>query len=250
MDLKYEKPSFRYMIDMILEFQKTEQGDFFKESLYYFYEDIDKDKFNRLEEEQRNKYIESFFEPLYKANESLFLEKIKDYQLHWDNNKEIIISTFEDIFDIRLGELFNNMIGQISLNPVCPRFLDTYTFDIFYLNSQKGALGISLHEIIHFVWFKKWNEHFKDNYSEYETPSLKWIFSEIVVDAILRDDRIKDLNPYERTSYEYFYDIEIEGENMMDIIYDLYKSNDIISFMERGYAFVIKYEDDIRNVMY
>lgn len=238
------------MIDIILEFQEPDQGEFFKESLFYFYPDIDKDKFNSLEKVQRNKYLESFFEPLYQVNESLFIEKIKDYQLYWDNNKEVIVFTFEDIFDMSLRESFNDMIGQISLNPICPRFLDTNTFDIFYLNSHKGALGLSLHEIVHFVWFKKWNEHFKDDYTEYETPSLKWIFSEIVVDAILRDDRIIDLNPYEKTSYEYFYEIEIEGKNMMDCIYDLYKNNNIISFMEKGYAYVMKYEDEIRAVMY
>ena len=61
------------------------------------------------------------------------------------------------------------------MNPICPRFLKERFFDVFYKNSEYGALGMSIHEMIHYVWFYVWNRLFNDSYDEYETPSLKWI---------------------------------------------------------------------------
>ncbi|MCB2286611.1 hypothetical protein LGK99_05770 [Clostridium algidicarnis] len=113
------------------------------------------------------------------------------------------------------------MLAYILLNPISPRYLDNDSFDIFYLNSEKGALGLSLHEIIHFVWFYVWNNHFNDNYKEYETPNLKWILSEMVVEPIMRDERVKSINPYFEGGgcmYPYFNILKIEDKPILDIL--------------------------------
>ena len=83
------------------------------------------------------------------------------------------------------------MTANISLNPISPHFLKEQSFNVFYMNSEKGALGLSLHEVIHYFWFYVLNHHFDDSYGEYETPSLKWILSEMVVETIMSDERIK-----------------------------------------------------------
>lgn len=82
-----------------------------------------------------------------------------------------------------------------SLNPIEPRFLKEHCYDTFYLNSAKGAIGDGIHEIIHFIWFYVWNQLFGDNYDEYERPSLKWILSEMVVESVMRDERLSSINP-------------------------------------------------------
>ncbi len=67
-----------------------------------------------------------------------------------------------------------------------------------WLSGGRGDafLGVTLHEIIHFVWFHVWNQEFRDSYEEYERPSLKWILSEMVVESIMTDPRPSELNPY------------------------------------------------------
>jgi hypothetical protein len=40
-----------------------------------------------------------------------------------------------------------------------------HSFDIFYLNSEEGAIGEAIHEMIHFVWFYVWNKTFGDSYA-------------------------------------------------------------------------------------
>lgn len=251
MNLTFKNQGYDYMLEAILEFQGEEQGEFFRESLYMFYPSFDKDKMNSLTTEERKEYIDSELRQIYDDNEVLLEDKIKAYQAHWDNNQGVIEKTFEEIFDMKLKSEFNFMEGKISLNPVSPRYIETSTFDVFYLNSERGALGLSLHEITHFLWFKKWQDIFKDNPEEYGAPHLKWIFSEMVVESILSDERLKVLNPYTgHNVYEYFYKLELCGQPVLDILDKLYRENSIDEFMKKGFEFCKDNEALIRSVMY
>lgn len=251
MKLTFENPGYAYMLQSILEFQGDNQGEFFREALYKFYPNFNKEKMDSLDTRGKKEYIDSVTKDIYEEKKKLLEEKVIAYQKHWDENKEIIQQAFEEIFNMNLDNEFNSMKGNISLNPICPRYLNTNTFDIFYLNSERGALGLALHEITHFIWFKKWQEIFKDNPEEYEYPSLKWIFSEMVVESILSDERLKALNPYTGENvYEYFYKLKLDGELVLDILDKLYKENSIKDFMERGFEFCKAQEALIRSVMY
>lgn len=111
---------------------------------------------------------------------------------------------------------------------------------------------MAIHEIIHFVWFHVWNELFGDSYDEYESPSMKWIFSEMVVESIMSDERLCSLNPYFPREnggciYPYFFDMEANGENVLATLNDMYKNKKINDFMKDGYAYCIANEKEIRN---
>lgn len=123
----------------------------------------------------------------------------------------------------------------------------------FYIEHQsnikeKGALGVSIHELIHFVWFYVWHNHFHDSYEEYETPNLKWIFSEIVVEPIMRVPRLSSINPYFKTGcvYDYFYTMKIKGKPILDTMNTKYKTLPITTFMEEGYNYCLTHEKEIR----
>ena len=53
---------------------------------------------------------------------------------------------WSDAFDTDTRILFKDLTGYVGMNPICPRFLQKHYFDIFYKNSERGALGMSLHE--------------------------------------------------------------------------------------------------------
>ena len=91
--------------------------------------------------------------------------------------------------------LFNDLCCCVSMNPIEPRFLREHRFDLFYKNSEKGAIGQCIHEIIHFAWFYVWHEIFQDSWGEYERPSLKWILSEMVVGSCTINERQLRLLP-------------------------------------------------------
>ena len=250
MDLIYKYPGKEYSINSILEFQRDEQSAFWSEPLFHFFPNIDRELFKSFNYSQRVNYLNEFFNKFSMENEPHINEKIIKYNEIWKLYKSQIVDALEEAFEINLDNVFNNMVVYISFNPISPRYLDNDSFDVFFLNSERGALGISLHEIIHFVWFYIWNNHFNDNYEEYETPNLKWILSEMVVDSIMRDDRLKSINPYFNDGgcvYSYFYTLKIDDEPILDILYDMYKKMPITDFMEKSYELCLIHELKIRK---
>lgn len=157
---------------------------------------------------------------------------------------------FSDAFGLDTRVLFNGLTVNITLNPICPRYLEEHAFDLFYLNSPQGALGMSLHEMTHFLWFHLWQNRFGDTPAEYESPSLKWVFSEMAAAPILGDGRLSALNPYrDGCVYDYFYTMTVEGTPVLDTMGQMYRSLPIGEFMEQGYAWCLRHEGEIRGQM-
>ncbi len=251
MELTYKIPSFEYMINSILEIETENMDDCFKGDLFYFYPSIDKQIFYKLEEGARIEYLTSSLRDIYIKEQDTFVQKINSYNQYWQENKEIIIEAFQDAFKINLKNELNDMVSYINLNPVCPRYLHNNTFDIFYFNSERGALGISLHEIVHFIWFKIWQEYFHDEVTDYELPHLKWVFSEMIPELIMRDERLRTRNPYfdGHCVYEYFYEIKIDEKPILDILFEMYSTLPMHEFMVKGYEFCQQHEEYIRSCM-
>ena len=253
MDLTFGLPSFEYMAEKIAAFQSDETSDFFSDSLYLFYPQFDRKRMASLDQPERVNYVCSELSSVYQNELPLLQEKCISYQNEWDRHRPVIQSTFENLFSIDLKGILNDMTANITLNPVCPRFLVSHSFDIFYLNSPAGALGLSLHEIVHFLWFQIWQKLFLDNPAEYESPNLKWVFSEMVVDLFLNHPCLRPLNPYltkgNGTIYEYFDRMTIGGQPALPQMKQLYLSNSISEFMEKGYSLCLQHESEIRSAM-
>lgn len=250
MKLEYKKPELEYSVESIMLFHDGTQSEYWTESLFYFYPQIDKTKFQSLEVYQRKEYLKDV---LSKVILTIDLDKkVIEYQKYWDTNVSDIQKALEDAFDLSLTDKFNDMVAYITLNPICPRYLENNSFDTFYLNSERGALGMVLHEIIHFIWFFVWSSHFHDEKAEYESPYMKWIFSEMVVDPIMRHDkRLSSINPYFNNGcvYDYFYTMKIDDTPILGTMLNLYENNSIIAFMEKGYQYCLEHEEEIRNQM-
>lgn len=150
-------------------------------------------------------------------------EKVALYTRHWITCKPQITAALSDAFGVDCANLFNDIRCNLSLNPIEPRFLKERCYDTFYLNSERGAIGGGIHEIVHFVWFYVWNRLFGDNDDEYERPSLKWILSEMVVESVMKDERLSSINPYFPREnggciYPYFFDMMVDGKLILDTL--------------------------------
>ncbi|MBQ2861443.1 MAG: hypothetical protein IJE83_01500, partial [Oscillospiraceae bacterium] len=175
MDITYKNPGYEYSIESIMLFQTDEQTPFWSDSVLYFYPQIDKTELEKRNFEEKKEYIYNVLEEVYGNIKDELESKIIRYNEHFQNHRSQIEDALSEAFELDSGLLFNDLTGNITMNPVCPRFLQEKYFDVFYLNSERGALGLSIHEVIHYFWFYVWNKHFGDSYEEYETPSLKWI---------------------------------------------------------------------------
>ncbi|WP_167954858.1 hypothetical protein [Anaerosporobacter faecicola] len=251
MNLRFINPGIDYMLESIMAFQSDDETAFWSDSLYYFYPQLDKHKAQKMGYLDRRRYIERVIRTLYVDLEKSINTKVASYSKHWEDNKEQITNALSEAFEINCSDLFEDIACNISMNPVSPRFLEEKYFEVFYLNSERGALGVALHEIIHIIWFYVWNQVFGDNYDEYERPSIKWILSEMVVESIMKDKRLRSINPYFPREnggciYPYFFDMKVNNCLVLDTIDEMYQTQDIKSFMKNSYNFCLKYEDEIR----
>ena len=252
MHIEFTNPGFEYMLNSIMEFQKDDVSSFWNDSLFYFFKELDKEYAYSLLPEKRREYFEEKMLEIYRANEKLLEEKLQAYSRYWNLHRVEIEQAFSDAFEVDCSNLFNDLVCKISLNPISPRYLKEHTFDVFYLNSERGALGNALHEMVHFVWFAVWSDLFKDSYEEYENPSLKWILSELVVEAVMSDERLCSLNPYYPREqggciYPYFFTMKIEGVPITDTVREMYRTMKISEFMKKSYEYCQKHEAEIRE---
>lgn len=252
MELKFCYPGVGYSVESILEFTKEGQTGFWSEPVFSFFPQIDREGFLSGTTEDRRRYLTGFFAEYAAQMKEELAEKIEVYNRQWQENRASVIAALEEAFDTDLTDELSDLCARITFNPISPRYLEDHAFDVFYRNGPKGALGSSLHEIIHFVWFLVWQRHFHDDPREYETPHLKWIFSEMAVEPVMRDERLASLNPYyvsKSCVYPYFYTLEIQGEKLLDHLYDMYRSMPIDRFMKWGYDYCLEHESQIREHM-
>ena len=252
MNITYRNPGYDHSIDSISLFLTGEETPFWSEPIFHFYPQLDKNTLSSCNPAEKHKYLNDVFRGIYENLKEEIDKKVICYNDHFQNHKGQIEDALSDAFGLDARTLFNDLTCNVILNPICPRFLNERYFDVFYLSSERGALGLSLHEVIHYFWFHVWNGHFGDSYDEYETPSLKWILSEMVVEAIMSDDRLSSLNPYFPKEnggciYPYFQNMIVNGYPVLNTIDTLYRRNSITNFMEEAYAYCLKYENEIRK---
>lgn len=252
MEVTFVNPGIEYMLERIMDFQTEEESAFWSEPLYHFYPQLDKAYAASIPFRERKNYVAQRMRAVYTELEPTVNHKTELYANHWNRCKTQITEALTDAFEIDCGSLFNDIRCNLSMNPIEPRFLQERCYDTFYLNSERGAIGRGIHELIHFVWFFVWNRRFGDSYEEYERPSLKWLLSEMVVEPIMRDERLRSLNPYfprERGGcvYPYFYDMLVDGNPILDTLDAMYRAQSIGDFMQNSYAYCRDHEAQIRE---
>ncbi len=252
MEITFVNPGADYMIWQITTFQTENESAFWSEPLYRFYPQFDKAYVESLPFPERRAYFEGTLRTVYAGLADTINEKLSLYSAHWAACKEQSTAALSDAFDVDCSKLFHDLRCNVTMNPIMPRFLQEHSFDVFYLSSDKGAVGLALHELVHFVWFYVWNRLFGDSYDEYERPSLKWILSEMVVEPVMKDERLSSINPYFPREhggcvYPYFFDMEVDGKLVLDTLDAMYRSQRIEDFMRDSYAYCRKYETEIRE---
>lgn len=252
MHIEFSNPGFEHSIESMLLFQTDGESAYWTDSIYYFYPTLNKSHVDSLSADEKREYMTAELRKIYHSLQNVWSEKLEAYNAHWENHRTQINDALSDAFDVNAHALFNDLKGYITLNPVCPRFLKEHYIDVFHLNSHRGCIGLTIHEMIHFLWFHVWNAIHHDSYDEYERPSLKWILSEMVVESIMRDERLSSINPYFPREnggcvYGYFQNMVIENRPILETLDEIYRSNPMPEFMKYSYDYCLKNEAAIRT---
>ncbi len=164
-------------------------------------------------------------------------EKIKAISTLWNNGKQEINRILCNIFECRQSDII--IKAYLSVNCVCPYNFAEKRIYINYRKSADEMLETCIHELIHYYWFEKWNKLFADKYDE----SLVRAFSEIAIDALFFETELKPYCVREYPAHKHFYDINYQGQNMIEYFRKLYRNNSITQFMKSGIEIV----SDIKN---
>lgn len=248
MKLKFEKATFQYTCKSISEFFGEGAMEDFQEYICEVYPSIILDEIKRVNGAEKENYIKNKIRVIYDKEKNIMCEKVSEYQKKWDEHRSEIVNCFSEIFGCDANNVMNEIKVRVGINPICPRYLEEGEFDTYYKLNSKQNITNCIHELTHFVWFDCWKKIFKDYKEEsFEHPNIVWIFSEIAIDPILRDDRIKKFCSLEKPAYECFYGIQIEDKNMIEEIRKLYKNNCIEAFMKKGIEYCNLHENILKK---
>lgn len=243
-----EKPD---TVANILKFQTDGVSAYWREKLFRAYPFLDENLCAKLPWEARKQYLTDELSAFYDKITPQLQQKLIATQKVWATNKAAVNDTYSKVFNVDCCSILNDMVAGISLNPICPRFLKEKFFSVVWAGDDDNFLKTALHEMIHFVWFYVWQQHFADKAEEYEKPHLKWILSELVIDTLVKDTAIRNLYPEahrQQPAYKYFYQMNINDTPILHTLSALNKqAKNIEEFMEISYKYCLENEASIRK---
>lgn len=196
---------------------------------------------------QCRKYAEVYLKENRKT-----LEKAKEkFEKSWAENEEEVYTTLSRDFETDFPEGVSEIRARISINPINPRYLDKWSYDVFYRASDDRMKEISIHEIIHFLYFKKWLEVFP-NYDKktFNGPHSEWKLSEILVNPIMNNNPIiqKIVNGKQFDGYKEFQKIKIGDETLNEFFGNIYREHlegkiSFADFIKRAWDEYQKHQD-------
>ena len=169
------------------------------------------------------KRFREFLENLRTSEQEQILEAKNKIESEWGKVGLEFLKTLSEHFETNWPE-DKEIIGFVTAMPTYPGFLDDYQFCVGYHGDTARAIETSAHEVLHFLWFKKWEEVFPEiPRNEYETPHLVWRLSEIMDPIILQcNPIIKELINPKRWGYDSFKKIKIGEVSMTEFFKKIY----------------------------
>ncbi|OGH79107.1 MAG: hypothetical protein A2469_04730 [Candidatus Magasanikbacteria bacterium RIFOXYC2_FULL_40_16] len=170
--------------------------------------------------------------------------KIK-YNKKWQMIENKYFKLLSGIMDIDWPKNRKIITAEISINTICPRFLDEWSFSIFY-NYKKlsHAMETIMHETCHFLYFEKWKKIYPNmDIKKFESPYIEWHLSEIFAPVILNDFRVQKLLKQKAFFYPEHEKIKIDNKKATAYFTDLYiknmkKGGNFEEFLKQAYKVI------------
>ena len=244
MDFKLQQKTIECSAEIIYEFA-FENKNVNKNLLEYF--SINVDDFKNANSKGKLQIIKEATKSLYDKNAILFKQKQAEIdQLLTKRQKEI-----EKILSQTFNLLINKTIKvYLGVCPICPRYLNDFSFDICIFESNEGILQTIIHELIHFYWFAKMeNMGYKLSAQDKECPSLPWLITEIVVDSIFKNTNLKQFLFNQEPAYHVFYSATINGQNLIESFNNMFAaSQNIEEFISATMEFMEENKTELANL--
>lgn len=175
-------------------------------------------------------------------DEDKLLETLNRAKNLWSNIECNVLEILSSIFETKYENTQEYGLN-ISINPVCPRFLEDHSFDIWVNMTNDEIISNIIHELLHFYWFDYWdNKFFKLKSDQKEFPSTEWVFSELAIDSLITQTKLNKFVHNSQPAYDYFYNISFNNENIINKLRNIFQNNSLYEFMLKGYEYINQQE--------
>ncbi|MFI3307402.1 MAG: hypothetical protein R3Y21_02425 [Mycoplasmatota bacterium] len=184
---------------------------------------------------------------LIKEQYDLFVLENKDLVGEYD----LLISKYSGKYFDLLNEYFKidkdySVNAGVGLLPIFPRNIKEESYCITKM-SDEDVVSVFMHEACHFAFFEKCRVLFENLIDEdLNNPSLLWYLSEIVIDPILNRDEFQLCFKYNFRAYDNFYSVVINGQNLVEVIKDIFDNNSIDDSIKITYDYLLDNEKEFR----
>ena len=173
----------------------------------------------------RLEFIKKYAVEYWLKNKKTIEKNRREYEKNWKKIEKRFFTDLENIIGTEFPK--NKTISaHISINPICPRFLDKWSFNIFHKFNVKRSKEIVMHECCHFMYFKKWKEMFPEAKEKtFDSPHIIWHLSELAAPIILNDPKIQSYLKLKAGFYEEHEAVKIGGKTAPEFFEEIYKNS-------------------------
>jgi hypothetical protein len=177
------------------------------------------------------KEIKPYFDKFYSDNSKTLDKRIFSYKNILPKLNKVS-DEIEKIMDESWGDI-KTITVNIGFCPIAPRFLSSNSFLLPKHYDNSVLLNWSTHEMIHFLYFKKWKKMFpKSNIKNYNYPDPVWVLSEILAPVIAEDPKIKKIIKSDSNLYDHWQGVKIDGVGLKEYFSRLYEDqNNFTDFL-------------------
>ena len=164
-------------------------------------------------------------------------QDVERYNSIWKSVNDKYMNAISKYLNVGYIET-KEIVAKVGFLPIFPRDLDELSFSVGTNLDEDSLIETVAHEVLHFFWFKKFKELFPlVPRKEYDSPYLAWVYSEIIVDAILNSKEIKDIIKVNSKAYDSFY--ELEDGMVIATLREIYQEDiSIEEKIEKGYEYL------------
>lgn len=183
--------------------------------------------FSLEDESEQINFLRKYVSEFRKEKKKVIEQNKIFYNNEWLKIEKVFFTRLSEILQIEWPNSKKTIKAMISINPISPRFLDDWSFSLFYhYKKTSHAMEVIMHESCHFLYFEKFKTIYPNISSEkFEYPYIEWHLSEIIAPIILNDNRIQSLLRQKAFFYEEHQKLKIENKSVPEYFFDLYENS-------------------------
>jgi len=209
-----------------------------------------KEIYNNKNPEKREEFLKRYIQKFERKNRKEIEKRKKIYQKEWRKIEKDMFSLFSKIIETEWPKEKEFIRAMLSINPICPRFLEDWSFSVFYNFSIEKAMEVIAHECCHFLYFKKIKEIYpKIDVNKFEAPAMEWHLSEIIALIILNDERVQKLLKKKADFYKEHQAIKINGGPLPEAFEEIYNNRESFTdFIKKAENLINKHGRRIKKI--